>query len=84
MRLDLRATVRGALDVAIPPLALERVRERATARRHLREQRRTHTLRSAAAFVAVVALIAASYSPPLAHASTIAALPIPAPAPLAT
>jgi hypothetical protein len=84
VRFDLRATVCGALDVVIPPLALERVRERAAARRRKKERRRLRTLRGAAALVAVLALFAAGYGPRIEHASAIAALPVPAPAPLAT
>lgn len=84
MPVDLRGVVCGALDVAVPPFTIERVRGRAATRLRVLERRRARSMLSAAAFIAAIALFAGGYAPSIAHAAAIAALPAPAPSPLAT
>ena len=84
MPVDLRAALRSALDVAVPPLAIERVRERASRQLRSLERRRSRRLVAAAALVAVFALFAGGYGTETPWPATIAALPAPAPSPHAT
>ena len=71
MPVDLRAALRGALDVAIPPFLLAALVS-------------PEDQLTAAAFVATLAIVAGGYGTVVARPGSIAALPAPAPAPLAT
>ena len=84
MPVDLRAALRGALDVAIPPFTAQDARARAAEQARGREGRRTRAMLTAAAFVASLAIVAGGYGTVVARPGSIAALPAPAPAPLAT
>lgn len=84
MPFDLRAALRAALDVNAPPLSLERVRGRTTNQVRALERRRTRTMLTAAALVAVLALFAGGADVVPIDASGVAVAPVPAPSPLAT
>jgi hypothetical protein len=84
MPVDLRGALRGALDIAAPPFAFERVRARAQERLRAGERRRARSMVLVAAFVAVMAIFAGVNAPRVSYAAAVAALPVPAPAPQAT
>jgi hypothetical protein len=83
MPVDLHGALRAALDVTLPPLRFERIRERAARHVQVRERRRARTMLSAAALVALFALFAGEQGNPTFYPA-VAAAPAPAPAPLAT
>ena len=84
MPVDLRAALRGALDVAVPPVALERVRALAALQTRRIERRRSRSMLTAAAFIATLAIVAGGFGTVAVQTTSLAALPAPAPAPLAT
>jgi RNA polymerase sigma factor (sigma-70 family) len=84
MPIDLRAALHGALDVETPPFVLDRVHRRAIRRTQSLERRSTRAMLSAAALVAVLAVFVGGNASGVAAPEAVAALPAPAPAPLAT
>jgi hypothetical protein len=84
MPVDLRGALLGALDVATPPFAYERVRARAHEHLGASERRRVRSVLPVAAFVAVLAIFAGANAPRVTYPAAVAALPVPAPAPQAT
>ena len=83
MPVDLRAAIRGALDVTAPPFASSRIRTRAAERLRALARRRSRSVLSLAALVAGLAIFAGGSSVD-ATGTVVAALPAPAPAPAAT
>jgi hypothetical protein len=83
MPVDLRGALCAALDVETPPLQFERIRERASRRLRSRERRRSRTMLTAAALVALLAVFAGGRET-VAPYPGVAVAPAPAPSPLAT
>lgn len=84
MPVDLRGALHGALDVAVPSFAFDRVRARARERLGACERHRARSILSMAAFVAAMAIFAGANAPRMTYPAAVAALPAPAPAPQAT
>ncbi len=83
MPVDLRGALRTALDVDTPPFRFERIVERAACRLRAAQRRRSRTMLSAAALVALIAVFAGEQAGP-AFYPAVAVAPAPAPSPLAT
>ncbi|HTV92851.1 MAG TPA: hypothetical protein VMG98_09065 [Verrucomicrobiae bacterium] len=83
MPADLRGALRAALDVDTPPLRYERIFDRAACRLRSTQRRRSRTMLSAAALVALIAVFAGEQTGP-AFYPVVAVAPAPAPSPLAT
>jgi hypothetical protein len=84
MRVDLRAVLSSALDVAVPPFSIESIARRATDQHRAERRTASHALLTIAAFVAIAAIGACGYSSAPTGRAALAALPVPAPAPLST
>jgi hypothetical protein len=83
---DLRAAISAALDVSAPPPCHEEILSRAALRRVQHRRGRARSMLAAATLVVAAAIFAGGYAsvdaaPAPAH---LAALPAPAPVPLAT
>jgi hypothetical protein len=83
MPVDLRGALRTALDVDAPPLQLERIGERVARRVRSLQRRRSRSMLSVAALVALIAVFAGGQETAVFYPA-IAAAPAPAPSPLAT
>jgi len=83
MPVDLRAALRAALDVEVPPLRFEPIFDRAARGLRSAQRRRSRTMLTAAALVALIAVFAGERAEP-AFFPAVAVVPAPAPSPLAT
>ncbi len=84
MPVDLRAAIRGALDVQAPGAPIDGVRRRAAAHWLREHRRRVRSMLAAAVLLVAGAVFAGGCSSVDAAPAHVAAVPAPAPVPIAT